>query len=202
MKKRFKKSKRRLHKLEKARRRYRQAAPATAAPRKPVCVKFRKVLIYAGELIRLLRETLWYGARSLETGGQFFGHVSSNGVVTIDYVLVSGPAAEHSYAFFRQDLRYLEQEGNRLIAMQLVHLGEWHSHHKLGLSSPSGHDSQSMFNTIRHNQEMQQYLLCIATCDDGKANAIPFMYNRDGYETWSWDIIPGESPVRKMMERL
>lgn len=201
MKNRFKKSQRRLKTLQRARHRYHRAAPMPTASSKPVCTVFRKVLIYAGELIRLLRETLRYGAKRLETGGQFFGHVSSEGVVIIDFVLVSGPAAEHSHAFFRQDIRYLEQVGNRLIAMQLIQLGEWHSHHKLGIPIPSGHDSQSMLNTIWH-QEIQQYLLCIATCDDGKANATPYMYNRDGYEIWSWDIIPGESPVRKMMERI
>lgn len=162
-----------------------------------------KVLIYADELIRLLIETLRFGVLGLETGGQFFGHASGEGVVIIDYVAGPGPAAEHSPAFFRQDISYLEQIGNKLLSlMPLLHLGEWHSHHHLGLPVPSAHDAQSMFYTLQRNREMQHYLLCIATCEGPKAQAIPYMFNRDGYEALTWDIIPGESPVRKMLEKL
>lgn len=194
MRKRIKKSLKRHQAQNRARGRYQPYV----SPGKGRC----KVLIYADELIRILTETLRWGVLGLETGGQFFGHTTDGGVVIIDYVAGPGPGAEHSPAFFRQDITYLEQIGSKLLSLlQLLHLGEWHSHHHLGLTGPSGHDIQSMCYTLHHNGDMQQYLLCIATGEGSNAQAIPYLFNRDGYETLSWDIIPGESPVRKMLER-
>lgn len=195
MRKRIKKSLKRHQAQNRVRDHYRPYVP----PGKGKC----KVLIYADELIRLLTETHRFSMLGLETGGQFFGHASGEGMVIIDYVAGPGPAAEHSPAFFRQDISYLEQIGDKLLSlMPLLHLGEWHSHHHLRLHVPSAHDAQSMFYTLQQNGDMQQYLLCIATGEGPETQAIPYMFNRTGYEALTWDIIPGESPVRKMLERL
>lgn len=207
MKHRIKKTKKRLHELRKRENRYRLfIAPQAAAlpPAAPHTTPHKRtVFIYEGEHRRLCLETLHMGAYGLETGGQFFGIETWNGALVITYVLGPGPNAKHSPAFFQQDIQYLKQEADRLMYLgSLRQIGEWHSHHHLGLSVPSGRDSNSMKTAIRMHKEMSRYLLCIAVCDDRFASATPFMYNLDGYETWAWDIIPGESPVRKMLENV
>lgn len=203
MKHRFKKTLRHIKTLERIRRRYQPQVRATEhKPALPPCRERRKVFIFEGEYVRLCEETGRYGDFGLETGGQFFGYTSWEGTPVVAYVLGPGPNAQHSPAFFRQDESYLVQEGNRIIYMgKLTQIGEWHSHHHLGLSTPSGHDAQSMMRTIRLNDKMHRYLLSIATCNDTTVAATPFMFNADGYETWRWEIIPGESPVRKLLEK-
>lgn len=157
-------------------------------------------LIYEGELLRLFRYTLEYGKLGLETCGQFFGTDTSKGTPVVNYVLGPGPDAEHYPAFCRQDIPFLQKQGKRLIEdFGLNQVGEWHSHHHLGLPFPSGHDSRNM---LRNLKGMKRYLLCIATCDDHSANAVPFMFNPGGFAKWEWEIIPGESPVRTRMEAL
>lgn len=203
MKHRFKKTQHHLQTLKRTRSRYQSYIRATEhKPAHPLGVEGRKVFIFEGEYVRLCKETILYGDYGLETGGQFFGYTSWEGTPVVAYVLGPGPHAQHSPAFFRQDESYLVQEGNRLIHIgKLTQIGEWHSHHRLGLSTPSGHDAQSMMRTIRLNHKMHRYLLSIATCNDTTVAATPFMFNADGYETWRWEIIPGESPIRKLLEK-
>ena len=201
MKHKIKKTKQRLRSVQRTRNHYRQYVPVAVTVQQTTVRPARKVLIYEGEYERLCRETLRMGSRGLETGGQFFGKATWNGVPVITYVLGPGPNAEQNPAFFRQDIPYLKREAERIFRLgDLTHLGEWHSHHHLGLSVPSGRDSKSMIDAIRMHSDMSQYLLSIAVCDNRIASATPFMYNQDGYETWEWDVIPGESPVRKILE--
>lgn len=139
----------------------------------------------------------------LETGGQLFGVQTWDGTLLVTNVIGPGPDAQHNPALFLQDIPFMEREAERIFRIgSLKQIGEWHSHHRLGLSVPSGQDSKSMLTALRMHSEMSQYLLCIAVCDDRFANATPFMYNRDGYETGDLDVIPGESPVRKLLESL
>lgn len=197
----FNKAKRRLHDLQRIRNRYRRFVPRqqTAAPRivRPV----RKILIYESEYEFICRETLRMGAYRQETGGQLFGVETWKGTLLVTKVLGPGPDAQHSPAFFQQDIPFLEREADRIIrAGSLKQVGEWHSHHRLGLSVPSGRDSHSMTSTLRLHKEMKLYLLVIAVCDDCSASATPFMYNQDGYEICEWEIIPGESPVCQLLK--
>ena len=99
-----------------------------------------KVLIYKSELEYISRCILDY--TNIETGGQLFGYWTSDGVPVVLYVIGPGPHANHQGAFFNQDINYLEMIGGILTRdFGLQHMGEWHSHHQLGLARPSGHDA-------------------------------------------------------------
>ena len=101
-----------------------------------------KVLIYKSELEYISRCILDY--TNIETGGQLFGYWTSDGVPVVLYVIGPGPHANHQGAFFNQDVNYLEMIGGILTRdFGLQHMGEWHSHHQLGLARPSGHDSST-----------------------------------------------------------
>ena len=201
MKHKIKKSKRRLRDVKRIRNHYRQFVASVEETPPVTARRVRKVLIYESEYAFICRETLRMADLGFETGGQFFGKVSWGGTLLVTKVLGPGPNAQHSPAFFQQDIPFMKRESERIIRIgSLKQIGEWHSHHRLGLSVPSGRDSKSMFTALRMHSEMSQYLLSIAVCDDRFANATPFMYNRDGYETWEWDVIPGESPVSKILE--
>ena len=72
---------------------------------------------------------------NIETGGQLFGYWTSDGIPVIMYAIGPGPSANHQGTFFNQDVNYLLEVGNVLRDRYcLQHIGEWHSHHRLGLS--------------------------------------------------------------------
>ncbi|MBP5477171.1 MAG: Mov34/MPN/PAD-1 family protein, partial [Paludibacteraceae bacterium] len=100
-------------------------------------------IIYRSELEFVSRCILDYP--NIETGGQMFGYWTDDGTPVVLYTIGPGPRANHERSFFNQDVAYLESVGNMLIQKYgLQHIGEWHSHHKLGLAHPSGHDAASM----------------------------------------------------------
>ena len=88
--------------------------------------------------------------KDIETGGQLFGYWTEDGTPVILYAIGPGPRANHQVTFFNQDVDYLVKVGNLLRNRYgLHHIGEWHSHHRLGLAKPSGHDSDNMTSVIR-----------------------------------------------------
>lgn len=201
MKHKIKKSKRRLRDVKRIRHRYHPFVASSRETPPTTGRRGHKVFIYESEYAFICRETLRMAALGLETGGQLFGEETWEGTLLVTKVLGPGPDAQHSPAFFQQDIPFLKREADRIIRIgSLKQVGEWHSHHHLGLSVPSGRDTKSMLTAIRMHSEMSQYLLSIAVCDDRFASATPFMYNQDGYDTWEWEVIPGESPVRKVLE--
>lgn len=200
MKYHYLKSHKQLRSIKRFRRRYKQQTDK-ATTFKPTCTPaHHSVLIYEGEYARLCQDTLRYGDWRLETGGQLFGIETWNGTIIVTYVLGPGPDADHRTTFFRQDIPFLEQQGTRLIrTMKQRQVGQWHSHHHLGLTTPSSHDANNMLSNLNG---MNRYLLCIATCNGNSAESTPYMFNPGGYDTWQWEIIPGESPVRTLFEAL
>ena len=96
--------------------------------------------IYKSELDFISRCILDY--KNIETGGQLFGYWTADGSPVVVYAIGPGTNANHQVAFFNQDVDYLVNVGNVLVHHYgLLHIGEWHSHHKLGLANPSGHDA-------------------------------------------------------------
>ena len=77
----------------------------------------------------------------LETGGSLFGLWKDERNPISHITLGPGQKCRRTpYSFF-QDISYLERVGNMLTRdYMLCHIGEWHSHHRLGLYQPSGGD--------------------------------------------------------------
>lgn len=160
-----------------------------------------KVLIYKSELEFISRCILDY--TNIETGGQLFGYWTSDGIPVILYVIGPGPYANHQGAFFNQDINYLETVGKILTKdFGLQHMGEWHSHHQLGLARPSSHDSANIYNNmVRHN--IERFLLCIGNCNSttSTVNAFNFHISSPNYKESIWDVLNIDSPFRSVIDQ-
>ena len=157
-------------------------------------------IIFKSELDYISRCILDY--TKIETGGQLFGYWTAEDIPVILYALGPGPKANHEVAFFNQDIDYLKRVGYPLIErFGLQHIGEWHSHHQLGLAQPSTHDAHTMMTTIRE-KHLKHFLLCIGNCngDSSTLNAFNFVEENDDYAKAQWCIKDIESPFRKIID--
>ena len=157
-------------------------------------------MIYQSELDYISRCILDYPC--IETGGQLFGFWSASGTPIVVYAIGPGQHANHQITFFNQDLEYLTTLGRILVDKYgLQHMGEWHSHHRLGLAHPSGHDADTMVNSIRKGN-LGRFLLCIGNCDSNSSvlNAFTFAQSAGhDYRHAAWRIRNVESPFRTVI---
>lgn len=157
--------------------------------------------IYKSELDFISRCILDY--KNIETGGQLFGYWTADGSPVVVYAIGPGTNANHQVAFFNQDVDYLVNVGNVLVHHYgLLHIGEWHSHHKLGLANPSGHDASTMADTIRE-KGIPQFLLCIGNCSDVDSTLNPFNFTLSAgynYVKANWTVKNIDSPYRSLID--
>ncbi len=179
----------------------RQQAPSLSDPideRSPSPI----AIIYRSEIDYISRCILDYPR--IETGGQLFGFWTTEGVPVVLYAIGPGRDANHQLDFFNQDIPYLKLVGNRLISKYgLQHIGEWHSHHRLGLAHPSGHDAHTMFSGMRKTG-MRRVLLCIGNCNDFSSTLNAFTFHEESpadYRHAAWEIKELESPFRPIIDR-
>jgi len=159
------------------------------------------VIIYQSELEYLSRYTLDYP--NIETGGQLFGFWKEDGTPVVTFVIGPGEKANHEHSFFQQDIEYLEKIGSVLTTYHgLKHIGEWHSHHKLGLDHPSGHDAANIQNKV-DEYGFSQFLLCIGTVANITSSITPYIFVNSGnnYTKAQWSVIYGMSPSREKIGR-
>lgn len=166
------------------------------------CPPSEYAIIYKSELEFVSRCILDYP--NIETGGQMFGYWTEDGIPVVLYTIGPGPRANHQTAFFNQDLNYLESVGNILTQKYgLKHIGEWHSHHQLGLAHPSGHDASTMANGLISSGR-NKFLLCIGNCTQTRSRLNPFNFVK-GYGTRyseaHWQIKSIDSPFRAVIDR-
>lgn len=158
-------------------------------------------MIYRSEMDYISRCILDYP--DIETGGQLFGFWTGEGVPVVLYAIGPGPRANHQHSFFNQDVPYLQTVGQTIIdTFGLQHIGEWHSHHSLGLDHPSGHDANTMISSIQ-NLNLHRFLLCIGNYWSGLTtlNAYTFHENRlYDYEHAAWNIVECDSPYRNPID--
>lgn len=157
-----------------------------------------KALIYKSELDYISRCVLDYP--NIETGGDLFGFWTHSGYPVIHYVIGPGPNANHQSTFFNQDGNYLSEIGNKLRETHgLQHIGEWHSHHQLGLAEPSGHDISTVCKAIAQ-YNLSNFFLVITNIRDNFSSVNGFMFNsqkgRD-FDYAGWVILESHSPIRQ-----
>jgi len=156
------------------------------------------IIIYRSELDYVSRCIL--DRKDIETGGQLFGYWTSAGIPVVVYAIGPGPKANHQRTFFNQDVDYLVTVGHRLKAeCGLWHIGEWHSHHQLGLAKPSRHDVNTMVTTIRE-KGLGHFLLCIGNCDDRTSSLNGYLCDGISCARRPWDVIQTDSPVRRIVD--
>lgn len=158
--------------------------------------------IYKSELDFISRCILDY--KDIETGGQLFGYWTAEGSPVVVYAIGPGADANHKVAFFNQDVEYLLNVGTALVHHYgLQHIGEWHSHHKLGLARPSAHDASTMAETIKE-KSLSKFLLCIGNCSDVESTLNPFNFTLNAgysYIKAQWTVKDIDSPYRSLIDR-
>lgn len=141
---------------------------------------------------------------NIETGGQLFGFYTQEGYPVVVYAIGPGPHANHQTAFFNQDVDYLMKVYKLLHSKYgLCYIGEWHSHHRLGLAKPSGYDGSTVVGGMQKNN-FNDFLLCIGNLDkEGRSSLNAFTFSKcDGYSyrPTPWKVIEIESPYRVMID--
>ena len=142
---------------------------------------------------------------NIETGGQLFGFVTEYGAPVVCYAIGPGPRANHQSTQFNQDTEYLQNTYNELNRRYgLRYIGEWHSHHQLGLAKPSGGDISTVVYGIQKNK-FRHFLLCIGNCDNNFHSTLnAFTFHLDdpyNYNHAPWMIIEMDSPYRAIVDR-
>jgi transcriptional regulator with XRE-family HTH domain len=144
-------------------------------------------------------------AWSIETGGDLFGRW--NDVPTVLLATKAGPGAQRDHAHFRLDVEYLRHLSETMAnEWALRYFGDWHSHHRLGLSSPSGGDKRRILSIAGRNQ-FTNMLEIIVTLDESRSDPIirihPWIYNLSGGDNeprpLRVKVLPGLSPIRQAL---
>ncbi len=156
------------------------------------------IIIFRSELEYVSRCIL--DRKDIETGGQLFGYWTESGLPVVVYAIGPGPKANHQKMFFNQDVDYLVTVGRRLKSeFGLWHIGEWHSHHQLGLARPSSHDVHTMVSTIRE-KGLDRFLLCIGNCDEKSTTLNGYLCGEASCAHRGWNVVAASSPVRKAVD--
>ncbi|KAK3745626.1 hypothetical protein QZH41_002255 [Actinostola sp. cb2023] len=174
-----------------------------------------KLLIYDSEYRQIQAWTAKFP--NCETGGDLFGLWLDERTAVVQLVLGPGRHCRRTGASFYQDVEYLERVGNQLTTKEgLCHIGEWHSHHTLGLTRPSGGDENTVWSNM-HRYGIHRFCLFIATIAypswtykgviERKINVNGYLFeiNRQDnsqhlLEPREFEYIPENSPFRKSNE--
>jgi transcriptional regulator with XRE-family HTH domain len=144
-------------------------------------------------------------AWSIETGGDLFGRWHD--IPAILLATKAGPNAQRNNAHFRLDVEYLRQISETLAAdWALRYFGDWHSHHRLGLSSPSGGD-QKRIHSLASRNEFPGMAEIIVTLEDTRNEPTirihPWVYDftggNSGPQPIKVKVLPGISPIRQAL---
>ena len=110
-----------------------------------------------------------------------------------------GHHTNHQTTFFNQDLAYLRDVGDVLVKEFGTAYRQWHSHHQLGLSHPSGHDFHTVHSTIEE-LHLGNFLLCIGICDEQSATVNAFLFKEGQNRCRKPNGLKVESPYRKVAD--
>lgn len=144
-------------------------------------------------------------AWSIETGGDLFGRWGE--FPTAFLATKAGPKAQREHAHFRLDVEYLRTLSGQLAEdWALRYFGDWHSHHRLGLSSPSGGDRKRIVNVASRNR-FSGMTEIITTQEDGHDGTLvrihPWLYDFSGNDNNPLPlrvrVLPGISPIRQAL---
>lgn len=138
-----------------------------------------------------------------ETGGDLFGRWTTT--PTIYLATRAGPNAVRDRAHFGLDVAYLRRLSQELeLDWGLRYFGDWHSHHRLGLASPSQGDRQRIRRLAARNgyTEMAEFIVTLEDIS-GETEPIvrvhPYVYrdlHNDAPVVTPLTVLPGMSPVR------
>ncbi|XP_028402800.1 uncharacterized protein PFB0145c-like [Dendronephthya gigantea] len=155
----------------------------------------------------------------IETGGDLFGAWIDEHTAVVQFVLGPGDGCRRSSVSFYQNINYLREAGGYLTQKHgLCNIGQWHSHHRLGLTRPSGGDENTVWGNMP-SLGLKRYIVFIATITGGnrsyynystssyhdredlKVNINPYVFEiKNGYRNdvplGTIEPLPGNSPFR------
>ena len=149
--------------------------------------------------------------QDLETGGDLFGLWYDDYTAVVQFVLGPGTNCQRTTTSFFQDVEYLEKVGSRLTGKEgLCHIGEWHSHHKIGLKQPSNGDKRTVWTNMP-KYGLSRFLLFIAnfethesTYDSVSVGCFLFKESKTSHRklfSGRFKLLPTESPFRSKCVR-
>lgn len=159
------------------------------------------VFIYDNEFAYL--QWLVLQKPTIETGGDLFGLWQSKDTAVVQFLLGPGRNCTRTTVSFHQDVEYLESVGQYLTTRQgLCNIGEWHSHHRIGLTSPSGGDENTVW---KHMPSVSggRFLLFIANIEDSETVKVGcFVFNSNTNKMTRGRLIQllGCSPLRHSLD--
>ena len=167
------------------------------------------VAIYADEYKQMCAWVL--KNLSLETGGDLFGLWSEDGTAVIQLVLGPGQGCRREVHSFYQDVPYLQRVGNHLTREEgLCHIGEWHSHHTIGLTRPSGGDEGTVWRNMP-TYGLNRFILFIANIEAHSRDKVSvgcflFQFKGDTRKKLpvlqgKFQLLPKASPFRSKLQR-
>ena len=102
---------------------------------------------------------------NIETGGDLFGLWQDERTVIIQRFIGPGEKCKRTPTSFHQDVEYLHRVGSLITAEEgLCNVGEWHSHHQIGMPQPSGADRRTVFSNMPQ-LGLERFVLFIATIE-------------------------------------
>lgn len=160
------------------------------------------VAVYESELQAIGQESISWNT---ETGGDLFGVWNEMPVIYL--ATRAGPAALRSHAHFRLDVDYLVKLSIDLDNdWGLRYFGDWHSHHRLGLQSPSSGDQKRIHQIAAKNHFLEMVEMIITFSpgfdSDKKVQINPYVYAEPGLSTPAEAgliVLKGISPVRQAL---
>ena len=160
--------------------------------------------IYESELQAIGQDSASWNS---ETGGDLFGIWGE--IPIVYFATKSGPNAVRDQARFRLDVDYLIKLSIQLEKdWGLRYFGDWHSHHRLGLQTPSAGDKARIQRLADKNafHEMAEFIITFSpsySADQG-IHIHPYAYLHLPSDRTT-DIVPivltGTSPVRDALMR-
>ena len=165
-------------------------------PRRPKEMRKFEVVIYEEDYKALCAWVL--KKPDIETGGDLFGLWSDKRTAVIQLVLGPGKDCRRTTASFYQDIDYLQRVGSYLTRNEGVcHIGEWHSHHQMGLARPSGGDENTVWNNMP-TYNLKKFVIFIATIQSSKqsynVNIGCFLFEIDDHDH-RLAVLPGEFTI-------
>ena len=119
----------------------------------------------------------------IETGGDLFGLWVNSYTAVVQFVLGPGQHCKRTAVSFYQDIEYLREAGNYLTQQHgLCNIGQWHSHHRLSITRPSGGDENTVWGNMP-NLGLNRYIVFIATINgygrNTKVSINPYLFEID-----------------------
>jgi hypothetical protein len=121
-----------------------------------------RILLLETEAIRI--EQLVRSSPGIEIGGDLFGFFGPDGSPIVFAASGPGPAARRGVTHFEQDAQFQSSVFHELTSrFRMFYVGDWHSHHNLELSNPSGSDDAKLADLATKNSWPRLCSLIIQT---------------------------------------